>query len=274
MVGNVCRRRRPITIQSMTITKTTDHEATPADLRVGRSCCGCRALYGNEAEAEGAAASCRVLQYRSSTPSPVPACTQALPGPGSTASSQSATSSPSTSRPSLAGQGPGHSDPYRGNGGHRSCAVRQVRRQGHAEAMVESGCRIAYFEEVDDLIRSRRIRPAEIKAYRQLSEATDHPLHLGVTEASATGGTWPLPGLRPCSPKASRRIRYSPLPTRSRPRPAVNCSRPWACVSARTSTTIACPSCGSAEVDATPLPRARWPPSVSRIPPQVAVIVS
>jgi (E)-4-hydroxy-3-methylbut-2-enyl-diphosphate synthase len=59
--------------------------------------------------------------------------------------------------------------------------------------MVESAMReIAYFQEVDfDLIKisvKASNVPLMVEAYRQLSEATDHPLHLGVTEAG------PLPG--------------------------------------------------------------------------------
>ena len=62
-----------------------------------------------------------------------------------------------------------------------------------AEAMVESALQeIAYFEEVDfDLIKisvKASNVPLMIEAYRQLSEVTNHPLHLGVTEAG------PLPG--------------------------------------------------------------------------------
>src|SRR3954467_3445883 len=56
------------------------------------------------------------------------------------------------------------------------------------EAMVESAQReLAYFDEVgfDDVKISVKASsvPLMIEAYRQLSEATDHPLHLGVTEA-------------------------------------------------------------------------------------------
>lgn len=56
------------------------------------------------------------------------------------------------------------------------------------EAMVESAMReIAYFDEVDfDLIKisvKASNVPLMVEAYRQLSEATRHPLHLGVTEA-------------------------------------------------------------------------------------------
>ncbi len=61
------------------------------------------------------------------------------------------------------------------------------------EAMVESAQQeMAYFDEVgfDDVKISVKASsvPLMIEAYRQLSDATDHPLHLGVTEAG------PLPG--------------------------------------------------------------------------------
>ena len=56
------------------------------------------------------------------------------------------------------------------------------------EAMVESAqMELAYFEEVgfDDVKISVKASsvPLMIEAYRQLADATDHPLHLGVTEA-------------------------------------------------------------------------------------------
>ena len=56
------------------------------------------------------------------------------------------------------------------------------------EAMVESAqIEMAYFEEVgfDQIKISVKASsvPLMVEAYRQLSEATDHPLHLGVTEA-------------------------------------------------------------------------------------------
>jgi (E)-4-hydroxy-3-methylbut-2-enyl-diphosphate synthase len=57
-----------------------------------------------------------------------------------------------------------------------------------AEAMVESALdEIRYFEDVDfDLIKisvKASSVPLMVEAYRQLSEVTDYPLHLGVTEA-------------------------------------------------------------------------------------------
>jgi (E)-4-hydroxy-3-methylbut-2-enyl-diphosphate synthase len=56
------------------------------------------------------------------------------------------------------------------------------------EAMVESAMmELAYFDEVgfDDVKISVKASsvPLMIEAYRQLADATDHPLHLGVTEA-------------------------------------------------------------------------------------------
>ena len=61
------------------------------------------------------------------------------------------------------------------------------------EAMVESAQKeLAYFEEVGfDLVKisvKASSVPLMIEAYRMLAEVTDHPLHLGVTEAG------PLPG--------------------------------------------------------------------------------
>jgi (E)-4-hydroxy-3-methylbut-2-enyl-diphosphate synthase len=61
------------------------------------------------------------------------------------------------------------------------------------EAMVESAQQeIAYFDEVGfDLIKisvKASSVPLMVEAYRQLSEVTDHPLHLGVTEAGPPPG--------------------------------------------------------------------------------------
>jgi len=79
------------------------------------------------------------------------------------------------------------------NGGSLDPALYEKYGGLTAEAMVESALQeIAYFEEVDfDLIKisvKASNVPLMIEAYRQLSEVTDHPLHLGVTEAG------PLPG--------------------------------------------------------------------------------
>jgi (E)-4-hydroxy-3-methylbut-2-enyl-diphosphate synthase len=75
-----------------------------------------------------------------------------------------------------------HPDLYREHGGRVT-----------PEAMVESAqMELAYFEEVgfEDVKISVKASsvPLMIEAYRQLADAVDHPLHLGVTEAG------PLPG--------------------------------------------------------------------------------
>jgi (E)-4-hydroxy-3-methylbut-2-enyl-diphosphate synthase len=79
------------------------------------------------------------------------------------------------------------------NGGSLDPALYEKYGGLTAEAMVESALQeIAYFEEVGfDLIKisvKASNVPLMIDAYRQLSEVTRHPLHLGVTEAG------PLPG--------------------------------------------------------------------------------
>lgn len=79
------------------------------------------------------------------------------------------------------------------NGGSLDPALYEKYGGLTAEAMVESALQeIAYFEEVDfDLIKisvKASNVPLMIEAYRQLSEVTNFPLHLGVTEAG------PLPG--------------------------------------------------------------------------------
>jgi len=79
------------------------------------------------------------------------------------------------------------------NGGSLDPALYEKHGGLTAEAMVESALQeIAYFKEVDfDLIKisvKASNVPLMVEAYRQLSEVTDYPLHLGVTEAG------PLPG--------------------------------------------------------------------------------
>ena len=79
------------------------------------------------------------------------------------------------------------------NGGSLDPALYEKHGGLTAEAMVESALQeIAYFQEVDfDLIKisvEASNVPLMVEAYRQLSEVTDYPLHLGVTEAG------PLPG--------------------------------------------------------------------------------
>jgi (E)-4-hydroxy-3-methylbut-2-enyl-diphosphate synthase len=74
------------------------------------------------------------------------------------------------------------------NGGSLDPALYEKHGGITPEAMVESAMQeMAYFHEVDfDLIKisvKASNVPLMVEAYRQLSEATDVPLHLGVTEA-------------------------------------------------------------------------------------------
>jgi (E)-4-hydroxy-3-methylbut-2-enyl-diphosphate synthase len=126
------------------------------------------------------------------------------------------------------------------------------------EALVESARReLAYFEEVDfsDVkisVKASNV-PLMVEAYRQLSEVTDHPLHLGVTEAGpppaglvkATAGiaTLLLEGI-------GNTIRYSltadPVEEARAGRQLLEA---LGLRERKTVDLIACPSCGRAEVD-------------------------
>ncbi|MGE3619687.1 MAG: flavodoxin-dependent (E)-4-hydroxy-3-methylbut-2-enyl-diphosphate synthase [Acidimicrobiia bacterium] len=126
------------------------------------------------------------------------------------------------------------------------------------EAMVESARReMAYFEEVGfDLIKisvKASSVPLMIEAYRQLSEVTDHPLHLGVTEAGpppaglvkATAGIATL-----LAEGIGDTIRYSltadPVEEARAGRQLLEA---MGLRERRNVDLIACPSCGRAEVD-------------------------
>src|SRR4051794_18032522 len=74
------------------------------------------------------------------------------------------------------------------NGGSLDPSLYEKHGGVTATAMVESALQeMAYFDEVGfDLIKisvKASSVPLMVEAYRQLSEVTDHPLHLGVTEA-------------------------------------------------------------------------------------------
>ncbi len=126
------------------------------------------------------------------------------------------------------------------------------------EAMVESALQeIAYFDEVDfDLIKisvKASNVPLMIEAYRQLSEVTDHPLHLGVTEAGpppagivkATAGIATL-----LAEGIGDTIRYS---LTSDPVDEARLGRvlleSFGLRERKNVDLIACPSCGRAEID-------------------------
>jgi (E)-4-hydroxy-3-methylbut-2-enyl-diphosphate synthase len=126
------------------------------------------------------------------------------------------------------------------------------------EAMVESAqIELAFFEEVgfDDVKISVKASsvPLMIEAYRQLSEVTDHPLHLGVTEAGpppagvvkATAGIATL-----LAEGIGDTIRYSltadPVEEARAGRQLLEA---MGLRERKNVDLIACPSCGRAEID-------------------------
>ncbi|MCY4069206.1 MAG: flavodoxin-dependent (E)-4-hydroxy-3-methylbut-2-enyl-diphosphate synthase [Acidimicrobiaceae bacterium] len=126
------------------------------------------------------------------------------------------------------------------------------------EAMVASAMReLAYFEEVGfDLVKisvKASSVPLMIQAYRQLAETCDHPLHLGVTEAGpppagiikSTAGIAAL-----LADGIGDTIRYS---LTTDPVVEAQCGRrlleSLGLRELRNVDLIACPSCGRAEVD-------------------------
>src|SRR6187401_106347 len=150
------------------------------------------------------------------------------------------------------------------------------------EAMVESALQeIAYFDEVGfDLIKisvKASSVPLMVEAYRQLSEVTDYPLHLGVTEAGpppaglikATAGiaTLLLEGI-------GDTIRYSltadPV---EEARAGRQLLESLGLRERKNVDLIACPSCGRAEIDVIAVAEAAQAAFGNReIPLQVAVM--
>ena len=150
------------------------------------------------------------------------------------------------------------------------------------EAMVESAMReIAYFDEVgfDQIkisVKASNV-PLMVEAYRQLSEVTDHPLHLGVTEAG------PLPnGLLKATAGIAAlllegigdTIRYSltadPVEEARAGRQLLEA---LGLRERKNVDLIACPSCGRAEIDVIDVAnRAMKAFGDRRIPLQVAVM--
>ena len=151
-----------------------------------------------------------------------------------------------------------------------------------AEAMVESALQeIAYFREVDfDLIKisvKASNVPLMVEAYRQLSEVTDYPLHLGVTEAG------PLPGglIKATAGIATLlmegigdTIRYSltadPV---EEARAGRQLLESLGLRERKNVDLIACPSCGRAEIDVIEVAnRAQQAFADKKIPLQIAVM--
>ena len=150
------------------------------------------------------------------------------------------------------------------------------------EAMVESAMReIAYFDEVgfDQIkisVKASNV-PLMVEAYRQLSEVTDHPLHLGVTEAG------PLPnGLLKATAGIAAlllegigdTIRYSltadPV---EEARAGRQLLESLGLRERKNVDLIACPSCGRAEIDVIDVARRAQEAFADKlIPLQVAVM--
>lgn len=127
-----------------------------------------------------------------------------------------------------------------------------------AEAMVESAlAELDYFAEVDfDLVKisvKASSVPLMIEAYRQLAEVTDHPLHLGVTEAGPppAGVVKSTAGIATLLAEGiGDTIRYSltadPV---TEARAGRTLLEALGLRERRNVDLIACPSCGRAEVD-------------------------
>ena len=259
----------PVTVQSMTITKTADVEGTLQQI-YGLAAAGCDIVRCTCNEAEAAEGLAQIVprspvpiiadihhQYRMALAA-MEAGVQGLRlNPGNIRKPEHIKAVAAEARdrqvPIRIGVNGGSLDPelYKRHGGVTP------------EAMVESAQQeMAYFEEVGfDLIKisvKASSVPLMVDAYRQLSEVTDHPLHLGVTEAGplpngllkATAGiaTLLLEGI-------GDTIRYSltadPVEEARAGRP---CSSRSGCASARTSTS-------------SPAPRAVGPRSTSSTSP-------
>ncbi|MFZ9818525.1 MAG: flavodoxin-dependent (E)-4-hydroxy-3-methylbut-2-enyl-diphosphate synthase [Ilumatobacteraceae bacterium] len=168
------------------------------------------------------------------------------------------------------------------NGGSLDPALYEKHNGLTAEAMVESALQeIAYFQEVDfDLIKisvKASNVPLMVEAYRQLSEVTDYPLHLGVTEAG------PLPGgLIKATAGISTllmegigdTIRYSltadPV---EEARAGRQLLESLGLRERKNVDLIACPSCGRAEIDVIEVAnRAQLAFADKKIPLQIAVM--
>jgi len=266
MVGNVpVGGDAPITVQSMTITKTADAESTLAQIyqlaAAGADIVRCTC---NEPEsAEGLA---RIVprspvpivadihhQYRRALEALEAGVHGLRLNPGNIRKPEHikivAQEAKDRGVPIRIGVNGGSLDPelYRRYGGVVT-----------PEAMVESALQeIAYFEEVDfDLIKisvKASNVPLMIEAYRQLSEVTRHPLHLGVTEAGpppagvvkATAGIATL-----LAEGIGDTIRYS---LSSDPVDEARLGRTllesFGLRERKNVDLIACPSCGRAEID-------------------------
>jgi len=266
MVGDVpVGGGSPVTVQSMTITKTADHEATLQQI-YALAAAGADIVRCTCNEPEAAEGLARIVPR---SPVPIVAdihhqyrralealeagvhCLRLNPGNIRKPEHIKAVAREAKDRnvPIRIGVNGGSLDPklYEKYGGRVT-----------PEAMVESALEeIKYFQQVDfDLIKisvKASNVPLMIEAYRQLSEVVDYPLHLGVTEAGpppagivkATAGIATL-----LAEGIGDTIRYS---LTSDPVDEARLGRvlleSYGLRERKNVDLIACPSCGRAEVD-------------------------
>lgn len=290
MVGDVpVGGGAPITVQSMTITKTSDVEGTLQQI-YGLAAAGADIVRCTCNEPEAAEGLARIVPR---SPVPIVAdihhqylralealeagvhCLRLNPGNIRKPEHIKAVAKEAKDRgvPIRIGVNGGSLDPelYEKHGGRVT-----------PEAMVESALReIEYFDQVDfDLIKisvKASNVPLMIEAYRQLSEVTDHPLHLGVTEAGpppqgivkATAGIATL-----LAEGIGDTIRYS---LTSDPVDEARLGRAllesYGLRERKNVDLIACPSCGRAEIDVYQVAQEAQEAFADRlIPLQVAVM--
>lgn len=290
MVGSVAvGGGAPITVQSMTITKTADHEGTLQQI-YALAAAGADIVRCTCNEPEAAEGLARIIPR---SPVPIVAdihhqyrralealeagvhCLRLNPGNIRRPEHIKAVASEAKDRgvPIRIGVNGGSLDPelYETFGGRVT-----------PEAMVESAKReMGYFEDVGfDLIKisvKASNVPLMIEAYRQLSEVTDHPLHLGVTEAGpppggivkATAGIATL-----LAEGIGDTIRYS---LTSDPVDEARLGRQlledFGLRERKNVDLIACPSCGRAEIDVYKIAQEAQAAFADRqIPLQVAVM--
>ena len=278
----------PISVQSMTITKTADVEATLQQI-YGLAAAGCDIVRCTCNEPEAAEGLAQIVprspipviadihhQYRMALAALEAGVHGLRLNPGN------------IRRPehikAVASEAKDRGVPIRigVNGGSLDPALYEKWGGIRPEAMVESALQeIAYFEEVDFhdykiSVKASNV-PLMVEAYRQLSEVTDAPLHLGVTEAGpppaglvkATAGiaTLLMEGI-------GDTIRYSltadPVEEARAGRQLLEA---LGLRERKNVDLIACPSCGRAEIDVIDVAnRAMEAFGDRKIPLQVAVM--
>jgi len=266
MVGDVpVGGGAPITVQSMTVTKTADHEATLQQI-YALAAAGCDIVRCTCNEPEAAEGLARIVprspvpivadihhQYRRALEALEAGVHCLRLNPGNIRNPEHiklvAREAKDRNVPIRIGVNGGslHPDLYKKYGGKVT-----------PEAMVESALdEIRYFDDVGfDLIKisvKASSVPLMIEAYRQLAEVTDYPLHLGVTEA----GPPPIGTLKATAGMATLlaegigdTIRYSltadPVEEAKAGRQLLET---LGLRERKNIDLISCPSCGRAEVD-------------------------